>query len=231
MNLYALILLSFIPPIACFLLFSLLVPGQKIRYCLLSCIIGLITVIPTAFVQYFVLRKISVFDSNTVISLLITAVIFNGLIEETIKMLFMLILPQKKLTPTVFFTCSLLCGLTLGCFESLIYMINRMQGISIYPETQTIYELLIKRMFTAVLIHTFCAGLSGLYIWMFKHKSNHIQPFIYAVLLHGIYNFFAGFTSYFYYFAVIAILFAMLECRIWYKYIILPDTGVDIKRR
>ena len=220
MDLYALIFLAFVPPVICFVLFSLFVRGQKIRYCAWSCVVGLVTVIPTAFVQYFVLRKIPVFVSSTVMSLLVTAVIFNGLIEESLKMIFMLLLPQKKLTEAAFFTCALLCGLTLGCFESLIYMTNRMQGVFSGAD-RAVFELLLKRMFTAVFIHTFCAGLSGLYIWTFKRKASRVQPFVYAVLLHGVYNFFAGFESFFYWFSIVAILFAALECRIWYKNIIL----------
>lgn len=229
MNLYALLFLSFIPLIAVLLIFLILIPGQKLRYCLWSCVIGLFTVLPTAFIQYYVLN-LPIFNSNTVISLLITTIIFNGLIEETLKMLFMEFLPSKKVTISVFFTCGLLCGLTLGCFESVIYFVNRIQNSSIPMELSQIYNLFLSRMFTSVLIHTFCAGLSSLYLWMFKHKSNHLMPFIYAVLLHGIYNFFAGFKSNYYWFAIVAILFSILECRIWYKYITLPDSGVDIKR-
>mgnify|MGYP002625378022 CR=1 FL=1 len=230
MNFYALFALTFIPLAATFLIVVILVPGQKIRWALWACLVGLFTVAPTSFVQYYVLN-LPIFYTNTVISLLITAVIFNGLIEETFKMLFMNLLPQKKLTPAQFFTCCLLCGMTLGSFESVIYMVKRIQETAYPLGIQEIYKLIVSRMFTSVLIHTFCAVLSGMYLWLFRHKSNKIMPFIWAVLLHGTYNFFAGFKSGFYWFAIISIVFAALECRIWYKFINLPDTGVDLKRK
>ena len=228
MNIYALFARSFVPLLAVFVLFMIFVPGLKLRHALWACILGLITVAPASFIQYYLLN-LPIFYTGTVISLLVTAVIFNGLIEETVKMLFMALQPQKKTILPAFFACCLLCGLTLGSFESVIYMVRRIQDTA-YPLTnKEIYNLIASRMFTAVLIHTFCAGLSGLYLWGFRHNSRHIMPFIWAVLLHGVYNFFAGFKSGFYWFAIIAIVFAALECRIWYKFFNLPDTGVDVK--
>lgn len=230
MNLYALFALCFIPTITCFIIFCMLVPGFKFYHGLWSLLIGLLSVVPIAVIQFFILN-LPVFNKATFASLLITAFIFNGLIEETVKMLFLLLLPQKKLTIAPFFAASLLCGLALGSFESVIYLIKRFQETGLPQGAVSAYVLIFVRMFTAVVIHTFCAGLSGLYVWMFRHKTPHAAPFVYAALLHGAYNFFAGFSSGYRWFSIIAILFAILECRIWYKYIVLPDTGVDIKRK
>lgn len=230
MNFFLLFTLSFIPLLAVFFLFILLVPGQKFRYALLACVLGVLAVIPASFVQYYVLN-LPIFLANTAVNLLITAVIFNGLVEESFKMLFMTLLPFKKLTLAVYFTCALLSGLTLGSFESAIYLVKKIDEATEPLGATMIYQLLASRIFTSVLIHTFCAGLSGLYLWMFKKKQTHIMPFVWASALHGIYNFFAGFKSGFYWFSIVAIAFAALECRIWYKYNSLPDTGVDIKRR
>ena len=44
-----------------------------------------------------------------------------------------------------------------------------------------------------------------------------VMPFVLAVALHGVYNFFAGFSGGFWWFSVVAILMAALECRIWYR--------------
>ena len=47
-----------------------------------------------------------------------------------------------------------------------------------------------------------------------------VMPFVLAVVLHGIYNFFAGFNGLFWWFSVVAILMAALECRIWYRQVV-----------
>jgi hypothetical protein len=227
MNLYALFALCFIPPVTFFLIFIILVPGFKIRFGLRALFVGLLSLVPITFIQYFVLI-LPVFNQNTFSSLLITSFIFNGLIEETIKMVLLLLLPRKKTTIAVFFAASLLCGLSIGSFESLIYLVKHFQEA--HGSAGSAYNLIFIRMITAVVIHTFCTGLSGLFVWMWRKKTPHISPFVYAATLHGAYNFFTGFSSFFHFFAIIAILFVILECHIWYKWIILPDTGVDIKR-
>lgn len=228
MHVSAFLLLCFIPLVAFFLIFVLLIDGLKIRFALLASVLGLLAVLPIAFVQNFVL-KLPVFNTNTVVSLLITAVVFNGVIEESLKMLFLLILPQKKMPLAAFFCCALLFGLALGTFESIIYLVSMVQSNALSGGLTAAYKLILLRMFSSVLIHTFCAGLSGLYIWMFKNHMNHVFPFIYATLLHGIYNFFAGFNSNYRWFSVIAILFALLECRIWYRTITKAEYGVRLK--
>lgn len=217
MNIFALFALSFLPLITAFLLIVILVPGQKkIRYGLFACALGLVTVAPAAFLQFFILN-LPIFTANTVINLLITAIVFNGLIEESVKMLFMSFLPFKKLNLPFYFCCALLAGMTLGSFESVIYMLKKISGASGPLGISAIVNLLAARAFTSVVIHTFCAGLSGLYLWLFKNKQSRLMPFVWAVLLHGTYNFFAGFANTFYWFSLVAILFAILECRIWYK--------------
>lgn len=229
MNVFALFALGIVPLLTVFLLMLILVKGLKLRFAILACIVGLVTVVPASGVQYFILR-LPIFMANTVVNLLVTAIIFNGLIEESFKMLFMSFLPSKKLSLNAYFSCALLAGLTLGSFESLIYVLTKLSGTIAPLSSEALVNLLLARAGTSVLIHTFCAGLTGLYLWMFKKKQTHIMPFVWAVLLHGIYNFFAGFKNGFYWFAIIAILFTILECRIWYKYNSLSDTGVDIKR-
>lgn len=217
MNIYALLALSLVPVAAVFLLLVILVPGLKIRYALWACTLGVITVFPAAFVQYYVLN-LPIFYSTTLLNLLVTAVVFNGLIEEAFKMLFIAAIPQKKMSLPAFFACAVLSGLTLGSIESIIYLIKEI-GAALFPlGAKDLLKLLFSRMFTSVIIHTLCAGLSGLYLWLFRRKTRKIMPFFWAVILHGCYNFFAGFKSGFYLFSIVAILFAALECRIWYEY-------------
>ena len=222
MNVFAFLALTFIPLIAVYLILTLTVEGLKIHHGLLAIILGFIVVFPISFILYFVLR-LPIFNSNTLVSLVITTFLFKGVIEETAKMFSICLLPQKKLSPAAFFSMALLFGLALGSFESVIYFLTSIQKISLMnadlPSGFTAaFHLMLIRSATAVLIHTFCAGLSGLYIYNYRNKRNNVVPFIWAALLHGVYNFFANFQSDFRYFAVVAILLAIVECRVWYLY-------------
>lgn len=214
MNVVAPVALCFILYIAVFVIFAILVPNLKIRYELWASVLGLVAVIPIAFVEYLVF-SLPIFTSPTFSSILITSLVFNGLIEETLKMAFMLLLPCKKLNLQSFFACSLLCGLVFGSFESVIYMLADIQRIS-SAGTGIVFKLIMIRMCTAVIIHTLCTGLSGIYIWSFRKKKVKITPFIFAVFLHGLYNFFANQEKPFYWFIIPVILFAAVECRIRY---------------
>ena len=172
MNIFALFALSFLPLIVVFFLFVILVPGQKkVRFGILACILGLFAVVPTSLVQHFILN-LPIFTASTVVNLLVTAIIFNGLIEESVKMFFLSFLPFKKLNLSFYFCCALLAGMTLGSFESIIYVVKKISGATEPLGTQAVLNLLAARAFTSVLIHTFCAGLSGLYLWMFKKKTD-----------------------------------------------------------
>ena len=101
--------------------------------------------------------------------------------------------------------CAVLSGFTLGCFETIVYSLA---GTGTAP----------LRMVTSVIVHGSCAALSGLFVFSCRHKSPRAFSYIFAVILHGVYNYFAGFdmSSPFFYmsFAVIAI--AVIECRTRY---------------
>ena len=215
MNLYALLGISFVPALLFFVLSIILNKNLKIRYCLWSALLALLTVIPTSFIQFYILG-LPIFNSYTFASIMITAIFFNGLIEESMKMLFSCLIPQKKQILSSFFCCVILYGLTVGGFESLVYIIKKFQEIQGQGGKELVVSLLLNRIFSAQAIHVFCSALSGLYIWNFRNHKKNIMPFVYAVLLHGIYNFFAGFTSNFHWLSIIAILFAAVETRIFY---------------
>lgn len=80
-------------------------------------------------------------------------------------------------------------------------------------------EHLEIRMLTAVIIHAACAGLSGLFVYSIKNGSTKVLSFILAILLHGIYNYFAGFKmdSFFFWFSLVVVLVSIVECRIRYR--------------
>ena len=81
---------------------------------------------------------------------------------------------------------------------------------------QLLYNILFLRMFSSDLIHMFCAGLSGLFVWGFKNKKIYVMPLVYAIFIHGIFNFFNYFNGGIQFFSYVAILFAVIECRVKY---------------
>lgn len=73
------------------------------------------------------------------------------------------------------------------------------------------------RIFTSDIIHFACAGLSGLFICTVRQKAAKPSIFVISVLIHGFYDFFAGFSNFFRFFSFVAVILALVECRIKYK--------------
>ena len=74
-----------------------------------------------------------------------------------------------------------------------------------------------------------CTGLCGMFIYSCRHKPAKTSLLITAVILHGIYDFFAGFstTSNLRWFSIAVVLMAIAECRI--KYTSLQNNEEDCK--
>lgn len=198
-------LICTIPVLAALACMVLLVKEFRLRFGFLSVFCGLFAVVPIYAVQFFLeLSGLSVADS--LFSVLLKSILVNGVVEETIKMAMLFLFPSKKMTLKVFFACAVLSGLSLGCFETLIYIALGIQNIEL-------------RLLSAVVIHSCCAGLSGLFVFNLKNGSLKIYPIALAVLLHGIYNYFAGFRmdSIFFWFSLVVVLIAVVECRIRYR--------------
>lgn len=201
------LLFNFLPLIAVFICFCLLIKDFKFLTALFACLIGILAVVPISAVQ-FLLDKTQIFEDNSLLLILINDLILTGLIEESFKMLLLFLIPTKNTKIYSFFAYSIICGLTFGCFENLIYFI-------VMGGTKQI-EL---RIFTSMLIHLTCTGLSGLFVYSVKNHKRIFGPYIWAICLHGIYNYFAGFkmNTPFFYFSFIVILTAFVECRLFYK--------------
>lgn len=196
------IALCFIPLIAVFICIAVLAKGFKVWKGLFACLLGLAAVLPIAIMQTFVGGFLS---AKNLWGVLLSAIILNGFIEEAIKMALLFIMPAKHTKLHLFFLYSILSGLALGCCETLFYLISGFDSFGL-------------RMVTAVIIHLTCCALDGLFVYSLKTSDFKLSPFFFAVILHGIYNYFAGLwqgTVYFYLcFAVI--LFAIIECRVQY---------------
>lgn len=203
MNLLASIGICFIPLILLTAILLAFIKKFRVLHAFFGILLGLIAIVPIAIIQLIVLR-LPVFSSATMISLLVTTFIFNGLIEETIKMICLFLLPGKKMDLSDFICSSFIAGISLATFEAVIYLIGGSQDIGL-------------RLFTAVFIHGFCAALSGIYVWTFKHKQAKIGPFVLAVFLHGLYNFFAGLSGSLWWFSIICIIYAAIRVKFYYS--------------
>ena len=190
------IALSFIPLVAAYLCFALLVKDFKKLVGILSCLLGLLAFIPIMGID---LIKDKIIDGSQFSQL----VKFLGLalVEEGVKMLLLFFIPSKKTAQGAFFAYSVLLGMTLGCFETLLY----------------IAVLHAKLRWPAILVHAICAGLSGIFVYSIKKKNVLITSFIFAVLFHGVYNYLADFKDFRNYFAYVVILIALVECKLRYE--------------
>lgn len=197
---YLSLALCFIPLVALYLCLALLVPGFKKLTGLWACVLGLLALIPAEIFLMFVGTRL---PGSTLLGMLVKCILL-ALIEEGIKMLLLFLLPAKKTPLPVFFAYAVICGMALGCFEAFIYLVRR--------------NVLLWR-YAATLIHVLCCGLSGLFVYSVRKKNLHIAPFVFAVLFHGVYNYFAGFKDFRHYFAFAVIVIAVLECRLRYAFL------------
>lgn len=216
MNLYALIGLCFVPVVVLLSFFVFFVDSKRFYFYFISIALALVAVIPASFVQYCA-DKIPFFSANTFLSLLLGSLILNGLVEESVKFGFECLIPRKKMEFKMFFCCILLFGLTVGSFESIIYTLNRIQFDVSHMSQNAAVKLIFQRMISAQLIHLFCSALSGFFVWNLGSGFKKIHALVFAVLLHGMYDFFMSFGKHFRFFAVAAIVLALIEIRQFYK--------------
>ncbi|MGP1475594.1 MAG: PrsW family glutamic-type intramembrane protease [Treponema sp.] len=214
MNVYIILSICFLPFLLCFFLFKLLFK-TKFSVEFIAGLLGLAAVLPISFLQ-FILTDYLNSNSAVNLGLFVRFMVFNGIIEEGLKALLLIFLPVKKIKFNEFFTATLLSGLCLGCFESMIYVLQYMQKTNT-AASELIYQILLIRIFSADIVHTLCAGLGGLFIYSCKTKQLDITALIFSILVHGIYDFFVYFDNSIRFFAVAAILFAVIECRIHYE--------------
>lgn len=214
MNVYIILSICFLPFLLYFFLFKLLFKS-KFSVELIASLLGLAAVLPISFLQFILSDYLK---SNSAVNpgLFVRFMVFNGIIEEGLKALLLIFLPAKKIKFNAFFTATLLSGLCLGCFESMIYVLQYMQKTGT-AASELIYRILLIRIFSADIVHTLCAGLGGLFIYSCKTKQTDPTALIFSILVHGLYDFFVYFENSIRFFAVIAVLFAVIECRIHYE--------------
>ena len=207
------IILCFLPLIIALVIFTF---GFKLNFFhqIVAVLIGLLTVIPISFIQFF-LPDIPFLLQFPLWHTLFKSLVIYGFVEELIKMLMTVLLPHKKSSTLQFLFLAFLMGISLGCFESVVYFLDHLQKANA-KGAQLLYSQIFMRIFTSYIIHLTCAGLGGLFVVSCRQKKVKVSIFVFSVILHGFYDFFAGFANFFKYFSFIVILLAIVECRIKY---------------
>ena len=207
------IILCFLPLIVALVIFTFWVKLNFFHQ-IVAVLIGLLTVIPISFIQFF-LPDIPFLLQFPLWHTLFKSLVIYGFVEELIKMLMTVLLPHKKSSTLQCLFLAFLMGISLGCFESVVYFLDHLQKANA-KGAQLLYSQIFMRIFTSDIIHLTCAGLGGLFVVSCRQKKVKVSLFVFSVILHGFYDFFAGFANFFKDFSFIVILLAIVECRIKY---------------
>jgi len=89
-------------------------------------------------------------------------------------------------------------GLSFGFYELLVYFISGEGALGL-------------RFFTTVFFHAFCAVLGSFFIFSWKKKKFWLFPIAFAILMHGLYNFFAQFTGILWWFSILVLILTALQ--------------------
>ena len=208
------IILCFVPLVVAVLVFALSFK-IKVGHQLIAVLLGLAAVLPISFIQYF-LPNLPFLTGVPLVKTLLKSLILYGLVEELIKMLLAIPLPHKEYSELDFLLLAFVMGLALGCFESVVYYFDHLQKASARG-AELLYGLIAARIFSSDVIHMCCMGLSGLYIFSKRQRNPKFSYFVLAVIIHGVYDFFAGFSNGLRWFSIAVVLLAAIECRIKYS--------------
>jgi len=181
---------------------------------LFAILLGLFAVLPISFIQYF-LPGIKFLEAMPVLYSLLKSIILYGLVEEMVKMVLFLPLPHKDYTEFKTLMLAFIFGAAIASFESVVYFLTYLQNSQI-TGGKLLYGSIFLRIFSSDIIHICCTGLCALFVYTLRNKPAKISILVTAILLHGIYDFFAGFTNGLRWFSVPVILLTIAECRIKY---------------
>lgn len=218
------IILCFVPVILGFIVCTKF--KINISLSLITILLGLIAVFPIELIQYAI-NESKLFNfilPYETAYYVINSLLLYGFLEETFKTLFISFIPSKNYSILQILLLGFLLGLSLASFENLVYFFEYQQKAS-NRGASLIYSMIFKRIFLTDILHMACAGLSALFIVTLKDKNLKARwgLFVTAILLHGFYDFFAGFKNNLNLFSILVVLLAILECRIKYKAITSPE--------
>ena len=211
------IVLCFVPLILAIVFFTF---GFKVKitHQLIAILLGLAAVLPISVIQYFI-PSIPGIILSPVLRALLKSIFLYGLVEEVLKTIILLPLPHKMYDSAegrgAFLMLAFVAGLSLGCFESVVYYFDHLQMANNRGAT-LLYGQIAVRIFTSDIIHMMCTGLCGLFVYSCLNKPRHTSCLVAAILLHGFYDFFAGFSGNMRWFSIAVVLMTIAECRIKY---------------
>ncbi|MFP4267681.1 MAG: PrsW family intramembrane metalloprotease [Spirochaetaceae bacterium] len=152
-------------------------------------LLGIAIVIPAGLIEF--LLDVSIVTPSPLLTNFFRAFIVAAFVEEGLKLFvvknFVFDKPEfDKLTDGIIYTIT--AGLGFAFFENIFYSVGG-------PAT------LILRGFTAVPLHAAASGIMGYYVGIAKFQNGAAthRGLLYAVLVHGLYNFFlfqGGFLSF-----------------------------------
>ncbi len=171
---------------------------------LIAVILGIIAFVPVEGIV-LLLGRISILSYHSAIIRLITALVLNGIIVESIKTGILFFIPKKNIKLPAFFSYGFLSGLAFAAAE--IFLLFLSKG-NLRPELN---------FFALALTHSACAGLDALFVYSIKTKNIQILPYIFAILIQGVYTYFTNLETPLRFVSVIVIFVALFECRIRYK--------------
>ena len=151
-------------------------------------LLGIVSTIPIIIIEIILSEFNKLILADTIQFFAFKAFIVAGFSEEYLKFLVVRIYPYRKkyfdeVMDGIVYT--VVASLGFACLENVIYVING--GIL----------TAIIRAFTAIPLHALAAGIMGYYIGEGKFASDKkirnrffIQGLIWAILIHGLYDFF-----------------------------------------
>lgn len=205
--------LCFIPLILGILFFTFKYK-LKITHQLLALLFGLIAVFPISIIQYFI-PSLHFLQDYPVLLALLKSIFLYGLIEEILKTILLLPVPHKNHTLQECLLLSFVMGLSVACFESTVYYLDHLQ-IANSRGAVLLYSQIFTRIITSDIIHMTCTGLCALFLYTVRQKNARPGIIILAVLIHGIYDFFACFQNGLRWFSLVVVFLAIIQCRIKY---------------
>lgn len=207
------LILCFIPLFLGILFFTLKY-HLKFTHQLFALLFGLIAVFPISIIQFFI-PDLHLLQNYPVLLALLKSFFLYGLIEEILKTAFLLPVPHKNHTLQEYLLLSFVMGLSVACFESTVYYLDHLQ-IANARGAILLYSQIFTRIITSDIIHMTCTGLCGIFLYTARQKNARISFLILAILLHGIYDFFAGFQNGLRWFSLVVVFLSIIECRIKY---------------
>ena len=150
------IVLCFVPLILAIVFFTF---GFKVKitHQLIAVLLGLAAVLPISVIQYFI-PSIPGIILSPVLRALLKSIFLYGLVEEVLKTIILLPLPHKMYDSAegrgAFLMLAFVAGLSLGCFESVVYYFDHLQMANNRGAT-LLYGQIAVRIFTSDIIHMF----------------------------------------------------------------------------